>query len=401
MRTGIIRRLFRLPFALALLLTPLTTGTATGQVLRVGERIRAYFHAALLPHSDQFLAHSAPDVIALYRLKDRRHVRSFGPGTDVESFAVTSDEKILVLADESGGLSAYDLATGHLRWAQPCWEGLPGPVNDVSCSPEGRFVIAHKPYQAVIYETATGKRVNAIRFHRGGSYFAAAALCPNGQAVFVDTDEYLYTFDVATGKVTKKQRVGKIMRIRSSVDGKYVALYWIVNEGDISLRIVAAGGDWPFRDCGPPDRTVRLEPAEDGGFLLTQLDGDAKGPRWFVGRRWRPGAESLEELWRWPVETLIQAYLPDQMIGLATDDRLVTHLTDLRTGAELGRVDNSANYHFRRPSTTNVDRGGWLLPLCVAAVFVAIAWGGIVRFRRNAPKPPPPATAGDGIQPAK
>jgi WD40 repeat protein len=380
MLTGIEKRRRLLSLLFAALLATLAVPAAKGTTIDVRCR-----KALFLPHSGQFIAQDAMNGVALYRLNDRGLVHSFRAGAEVLRFAVTPDEKVLFLPDLDGNLSAHDLTTGQPVWHLSRWQTGLTSIWDVSFSQDGRFTLAcgGDKHEVLILETATGKLVRTLPTRLSRPAINSAALCPDGsRGVCTDSDGNLFAFEVATGLVKKLRSIGPTARIRYSVDGKYVVVLEAVQQ---QFQILAASGDWPVQLTGPPGYTGCIKSAEDGGFLVTQVNGDLEG------QRWRPGAKDLEVLWHRPFldEEGISDFLPDELIGISTDFRLVTRLIDLRTGAELGKVDNSANYRVTILSTTVSGFPGGLAALGVVAVLAVIAAVSILRRRRTTHCPSP------------
>src|SRR5579883_2005677 len=125
----------RLPlsFLLASLVAPLTAATAAGRT--IDTRFR---QALFLPRSGQFIAQDAMNGAALYRLGDTGLVHSFRVKESVWRFAVTSDEKTLLMAGLGGNVSAHDLTTGQTLWELSGAQSGLGLVRDVSFSRDGR-----------------------------------------------------------------------------------------------------------------------------------------------------------------------------------------------------------------------------------------------------------------------
>jgi WD40 repeat protein len=375
----------RMWFLVTVLVTPLVTPPARGTSYDFSPR-----QALFLPRSGQFLAQDAMNGAALYRLSDRTLIRSFRAGQTVRRFAITSDEKILLMAGKDN-LSAHDLTTGQTLWELSGAQSGLSSVSDVSFSHDGRLAVACGDGKAVIFEVATGSPVRVLPVPPSAIGVVAAALSPDGtRGVLEGGDWALYEFDVATGQTKLVRAPDAIARIRYSADGKHVA-FWRFTARQICIS--GASGDWPIRYVALTGEDAFFKPDDDGGFLLQDWriefnDQDIESKRDLTGLRWRPGAEKPQELWRCRSDLggIFSDFLPDQMIGIYTKHQLVTRLTDLRTGAVVGEVDNSANYRRGEDTPTTVfGVGTWLPALGLVTVLGAVAFVGI-RFLRRAPR---------------
>jgi hypothetical protein len=324
--------------------------------------------AWLLTGSPQFLVRDAWNGVALYRLGDLGRVHRFRTRSRLARFAVTPDEKLVLLVCDDGSISAGDLATG-----EACWDLSPSQTGmtrgySVRCFSAGQSFVAWdawaNKFQALIFDSATGRHVGAVPSPPGQTGVQAVALCPGAAGgILVGADHRLYAFETASGRVTDTgvNIPRPVWHVVYAVDGKHMAILEGVDAQQ--LRIVTTGKDWHVLDVGTPVPVGHIKPAADGGYLLTAVDvkwdarGVARMPDSF-GLRWRPGTNRLEELWRVRtcyVEPEPLDFLPDELIGVRTDFQLRTEVIDLRTGAVLGNVDNSANY---RPAITSYTSFG-------------------------------------------
>jgi hypothetical protein len=330
----------RIPPALLLAtaVTLLSAPTATGTTYDRRPR-----PTAVLAVSGQFIAQDASDGVALYRLGDTSLVRRFRARAAVYKFAVTADEKVLLMACDDGSLAAREVATGRALWDLSRSRSGLSFVYDVCFARDGRSVIVCGANdRALIFETASGRRIGVVSFPSGQTSIMSAALCPDGsRGVLINLGEEVCAFDVATGR-PRQTGVTGAWPIRYSADGRYVALRSNNSGEREQLRVVTAGDGWAVQDLGEFGNIGHIKPDEGGGFLAAALARDSQSS---TGVRCWPAAGRLEEVWRLPTGDGERTdFTTGDSVGVATTSRLVTRVVDLRTGAVLGSADNSANY---------------------------------------------------------
>jgi hypothetical protein len=344
----------------------------------------------LLSDSERLIAQDSWDSVTLYRVKDAAVVRRFPAGSGIEVFALTPDEQLLVLACEEGSLSAWDVETGQRAWQQSPWQSGLSYVYDASFAQDGQSVIVcDERDQAVIYESRTGQRIGAVRFPRMQTNIMSAALSADGTSgVLIDLGERLFTFDVKTGRLTDTDLKGA-WPVRYSVDGNYLAFRSSNSGTSEQLRVVAVKEQLAKRDIGQFSYIRNIRPTKEGSFLVSaRVGGRFAEDMAIVGVQVWPGTGGLQEVWRRPAGKDVNEktdFALQTMIGVSTDFRLVTHLTDLRTGASLWSADNSANYRPTVVSYTSRDvmRTGWVWLACGAGGFAVFGLLVLVIRRRR------------------
>jgi WD40 repeat protein len=297
----------------------------------------------LLPVSKQFIVQSAWDSVGLYRLADLGLVRTFGVGASVNKFDVTQDEQTVLVGCDDGSLSAWDVATGAQRWGLSSWSSGQHYIQDVCFADDGRSVIiCGMQDDAFILNVQTGRKIGSVRFPPGQTNTMSAALSPDGSTgVVLDLGERLYAFDVSKGQLRPTGVTGA-WPVRYSRDGRYVALRSNNSGQSEQLRVVRADDTWAFRDLGEFNNIGHIKPIEGAGFLAAALVNQGED---CAGVLWRPETERLENLWQLAGQNRERTdFEPTAMVGVCTDHRLVTRVVDLRIGAALGTVDNSADY---------------------------------------------------------
>jgi hypothetical protein len=369
---------FRLGLVLALLLAPAATATSIDTSPRP---------TLILPASGQFVAQDSWEGVALYRLRDASLVRSFRAGHRVDTFAVTRDEKTLLIACLNGSLAAFDLATGATNWSLSPWQsGLHGGY-DASFAEDGQsLVVCDGDVQAVVFEVQTGRQIRGVRLPPAQTRILSAALSPDGShAVLVDASERLFALDVATGRLLNTGVTGA-WPARYSADGKFIALRSNNSDTNEQLRVVAADGTWTVRDLGEFSEIHHIKPLEDGGFLVSALpreDGQVS-----VGARCWPDRGRIEEVWRLRDRRRERMdFSPDGSVGVSTNWVLQTQLIDLRTRTVLASVDNLSNSSpgfLTRVLMLLGLRGtvGWIVLIVAVCVVVVAARSWLVRRRR-------------------
>jgi hypothetical protein len=157
-------------------------------------------------------------------------------------------------------------------------------------------------------------------------------------------------FDVSTGAQRDAGVKGGDTRLRYSSDGKYLAMDHLVRKPWATvLRVVSVEGKpaatdlGHFQSVGRVFGVGRIEPTDDGRFLVTGTVRDPKTRAYLtVGACCDPGARTLKELWRAPLEAGINEWTSfrlDEMIGVSTGMHYLTQVTDLRAGQNLLTIE--------------------------------------------------------------
>jgi hypothetical protein len=342
-------------------------------------------HAILLGKSARFLAQDAWDSVALYAVADGRLVRRFPAGQRVNAIDVTADEGLLLVAGAGGGIGVWDLETGtKVWWIGPFQTGL-GYVYDASFARDGRscIVCGYEGF-ALVYESRTGRQVAKVGFPPGQTLVLSACLSPDGsRGALVDLGERVFTFDVRAGAMQDTGLTGA-WPVRSAADGKRLGCRSANSGVQERLRVVALDPPPTARDVGQFACIGHIRPAEGGDFLVTAEAGQRAEGTSVVGVRYSPGRDQVEELWRLGAGRGVNRltdFDPETLLGVSTDFRLVTTLTDLRTGTSRLVIDNSANFRPEIVTSSSVGGSSWLLPGC-GAVTLVLAGLLAVMFRR-------------------
>ena len=300
--------------------------------------------AILLNDSQRFIAQDAWNSTALYRVGDGTMIYRFVAPTWINEIAITPDEKFLLLACNDGSLSLWEIDTGQRVWKQSASQSGLKYAYDANFAYNGKScVVCDSVDKAVILRNQTGQRIGVVQFPPMQTNIMSAALSPDGSSgVLIELGERLYTFDVATGQLADTGLTGAFP-VRYSVDGKYVAFRSSNSGISEQLIVVAMDGKFAKQNIGQFSHICHIRPAEDGTFLISSMDDKADG---VIGVQVWPATGKWKELWRYPLGSGISEkadFLPQSMIGVSTDYRLVTTLVDLQTGTTLRTIDNSAN----------------------------------------------------------
>jgi hypothetical protein len=309
---------------------------------------------AILPISGQFIAQDSWDGLGLYQLSDLTLVRTFRARASVNTFDVTKDEQTLLIGSDDGSLRTFDVATGEKLWERFPWQIGQHYSQDVCFSHDGKsVVVCGQDDKAVVFEARTSRWICTVRFPPHQTNTMSAALSPDGRkGVVLELGGRLYAFDVATGQLQPTGVTGA-WPVRYSTDGKYVALRSDNSGLREHLRVVKTDGTWSFRDLGEFSYIGHIRPIPDGGFLAA---AEVRNDECCLGVRCRPDPGRLEQVWRLVTDGREKTdFEINSAIGVATDYRLVTTVLDLRTGSELGSLDNSANYRPIVMTYTSAD----------------------------------------------
>jgi WD40 repeat protein len=329
--------------------------------------------AILLNDSKRFIAQDAWNSTALYRVGDGTMIHRFVAPDWIEGIAISPDETFLLLASFGGKISLWKTDTGEQVWAsQSGLESVHSPSfarNGESC------IVCGTRDEARIFQSRTGQRIGVVRFPTMQNDITSAALSPDGSSgVLIELGERVYTFDVATGQLADTGMTGAFP-VRYSVDGKFIAFRSSNSGISEQLIVVAMDGKCARHDVGQFSQICHITPAEDGTFLLTGMDDKTDN---VVGVQVWPATGKRKELWRYPPKNGISKKtdcLPQSMIGVSTDYRLVTTLIDLQTGTTLRSIDNSAN---REPPLVTriwndlVEQVGWVGLVCGAIIAIGL-----------------------------
>jgi hypothetical protein len=297
--------------------------------------------------------------VALYDAANGQPIHRFSAGARVEMIDLTTDQKSLLVACGDGSLSLWDLATGNNLWRKTrAQTGLPS-VSDACFAWDGRsFVVADFRAAAVVFHTDTGERVGPTAGPPRQIDVFTAALTPDGSGgVLIGLEEKVCIFEVRTG-VMRDTGVKGAWPARCSTDGKYAAFRSSNRGSGESLRLLTLDANPSSRDVVTLGFIGHIRPVEGGDFLVTgrRRQGEAYQT---AGVRCHPATGVVEEVWKvegWK-DMVKMDFDPATMRGVYTDFTLVTGLLDLRTGAELLKIDNSGNYREQIVSRT-VGGGG-------------------------------------------
>jgi hypothetical protein len=283
--------------------------------------------ALLLARSKQVVVFDSMISLAAYGVTDGKRLHRFQAGGRIQKFDVSADERFLVCCGE-GLVALWDLQRGQRLWQRR--PRMPDLIDiyDVSFAWDGlSFIVSSRGF-AVVYETRGGKEIQKVSLP--GVPPVSAALCPDGsKGVLVGDKQWLYTFEVASGRLTRTE-VRATGPVRYSADGKYVAYR---SDGSDLLRVVKLEALPGWKDKGLYLGQVR--PAADGSFLVCGRWGGAK---------YYPDTGEVKEIWK-PRENRslmwIHDFDPDLMLGVQTRFTLETTVFDLRTGSVSLTIDNN------------------------------------------------------------
>jgi WD40 repeat protein len=328
--------------------------------------------AILFADGTRFIAQDRSFGYTLYRTSDGAVLHRFPESASID---LSPDEKRVLVSLSDGSLYLWNVETGE----QVCRKGadatgLKSATRTIFAANGGRFACQTET-GAIVFDAKTGDRIDGASLPREGTV-ASVALEPDGKnGFFIDYSERLYRFDVATGRVRDTGFTGA-WPVRCSADGKFVAFRSSNSGTGERLSVVRIGEKLTKRDLGEFSHIAHIRPARDGSFLVT-----AEPPRRFdgliVGSHIRPEEERVQELWRLPWEQGVNErtdFQPESMIGVSTDYRLITTVTDLRTGKVMLTIDNSANYVPYMISTSHPGRipPDWPAPWVIFVSIVSL-----------------------------
>lgn len=317
--------------------------------------------AILFADGTKFIAQDGWNSAALYRTADGAAIHRFPAPNRVNCIAISPDEKRLLVACSDGSLLLWNVESGERVWQkEPVATGLKYIWGATFSGNGERIMACASQGDAIVLDARTGERIGTVGLPPKLTRITSVALNADGTGGFlIDVGGRLHSFDVATARVEVTEFTGA-GPVRYSTDGKYVA-FRSSNSGSAErLSVVRVGEKLTKRDLGEFSHIAHIRPARDGSFLVTARSSrrsDEKG-YWeeLVGTRIRPDNERVEELWRPGSEGVNERtdYLPESMIGVSTDFRLITTVTDLRTGKVTLTIDNSANARLEMTSTSFV-----------------------------------------------
>jgi WD40 repeat protein len=320
--------------------------------------------SVVLSHSKQFIAQDAINGVALYSLGDMNAIRRYRAQGSVVKFAIDPTEKVLVMCCSDGSSCAKEIASGESFWELPATEARLPSLDIIRISHNGSvFLGASGKARVTVYELATGRSICEVPTPPDATYWVSMDVSPDGnQCVLVsDTGKGLYQFFIKSEKLSSMGVAG-VGYVRYSADGEYIAFRRREESSIESVLIVKSDGSGVF-DLGSFCAVGMFRPSADGGFLLTVTSVAqnlvTNSPSYRVsGLWWHPRPTHVQQLWQAPIwcgEAVKMDFFPDQLIGITTDFRLVTWITDLRSDQLVGKIDNSANY--RPAMTTDSTRG--------------------------------------------
>lgn len=349
--------------------------------------------AILFTDGTRIVARDGMKSHTLYRVADGAVIRRFA---DADAVTLSPDEKQLLVSRTDGGMFLWDVETGEqVWWKDPAATGLKSSAWANFAGNGERFACSTGDGVAV-FDARTGDRIATIGAR---SSVWAVALAPDGtRGFFLEFEtaayERLFSFDVATGRVTATLYFGA-GPICYSTDGKFVAFRHSNSGAADCLSVIRLGNELTKYDLGEFSHIGHIRPAHDGSFLVsarTKRRDDERGHREFVGAQIWPDSRRVQEVWRFTMEQGVNEltdYSPERMIGVSTDVGLVTTITDLRTGKVTRTIDNGANYvpelisgspHGPRPEEA-YEPSLWVV-LVFASIFVLLAGVVVWRVRR-------------------
>jgi len=342
----------------------------------------------LLSDGTRLIAQDGWNSLALYQTADASVVHRFVAPSGVGPIALSPDEKLLLIACSDGSLGLWRVETGEPVWLKsPRASGLTYTYDATFAGNGERFAVSNQRDYAIVFITRTGDRIGAISFPPMQTNIMSVALGPDGTHGFlVDLGRRLHSFDVATGRPvdTGLTAAGPV---RFSTDGRYVA-FRNNNSGTAERLSVVRTVDPSVKgDFGDFAHIGHIRPASGGTFLVSAQVGERfDESSEFVGVQVWPDDGRVQEVWRFKPDQGVNErtdFLPRLMTGVSTDFRLVTRVTDLRSGQVTREIDNSANYRAEVLTYTSADidgRGAFLF-LIGGVLTVALVTGLLVRRR--------------------
>jgi hypothetical protein len=357
----------------------------------------------LFSDAKRFIAQDAWNSMAVYRVEDGAVVFRFKASDQICTAAISPDETLLLLGCEDAALTLWDIETGQQVWTLSGQQTGLRYVYDASFAQNGKsLIVCDERDQALILDPSTGVRTGRVSFPPLQTNIISAALSPDGATGFlIELGGRLHSFHVASGKLTDTGITGA-WPVRYSVDGKYIAFRSNDSGEAEKLRVITVQQNLVKQDVGEFFRIGHIKAVADGSFLVSakleeRIDAEGRIGYDVAGVQVWPSTGQLKRMWKYPLGPTANQrtdYLPDGLLGVSTDYKLVTHLTDLRTGESLRSIDNSANYKPILLTYTSRDlpslwleshglRGTWwwIVFGCGAASFVLA--GLIIVFSRR------------------
>jgi WD40 repeat protein len=344
--------------------------------------------AILFEDSKRFVALDGWNSLALYRV-DGSVVHRFPAPDRVDGIALSPDERYLLVVCNDGSLVLWRVATGERVWLKgPVESGLKYPYGVSFAANSERFAACDHEGKVIVFDTPTCKRIGSVSFPPRQTSVVSVALASDGTSGFLVTQGHeLYSFDVSTRRLTNTELTGAGPVLFSS-DGKYIAFLSGNSDQREQLSVVRVGDTLKRQDIGKFSYIGRIQPAGDGSFLLTERIGDQlEDSMHYVGVQVWPDGGRTQEVWRGaPFRDVneLTAFNPRSMIAVSTDFRLVTQITDLRSGKVLQEIDNSANSRLEMLTTSSVGRpwqdrlllwgGGAVAVLLLAGILIWRSW---------------------------
>jgi len=347
--------------------------------------------ARLLSGCRKFIAQDARNSLALYRASDGQVLQRYQARDSIGRFDVTTDERLLLTVTREGSIELWNIETGEQLWskdAEHCqWAACSQYA--VTFARDGCSFLALKDDLVRVFDTQSGRQVDSVRFTLHPAGYLSAALSPDGTlaAGVFDFSGGLFVFERATGESKESGLTGS-GPICFSTDGRFLAFGTAHSSSalgvDQQLRIVALARPLAAMDVGRFSYIGHVKPLPGGSFQITARVGGRRDPdSRLVGMQYAPATKQLREIWRLPANGTVQPtadFDADRMLAVSTDWRLLTHLVNVRTGASLLTIDNSANYFAPRNEPAPSTWTGWLVLTAAPVILVGIVLCGI-RFR--------------------
>ncbi len=243
----------------------------------------------------------------------------------VSATAFSPDGKLML----TGGGSVLLLRDIQQNKAVHSFSGHASPVNTISFSPDGKHILSgHADGQILLWETATGLRVNTLK--GSASAVNSMALLHAGRYLLTgNQDGSLKLWDTTTGRQERVYRGQRspVRAVAASPDGRLAVSG--NQAGRIALWDIYDGNRLAFYDVGQdPLTAVALSP--DTGYVLA---GTQKGTVMALER------SSGKQLWRtgedYPINRLVIS--PDGASFLCATEGKPFTLRDMNTGRTVRR----------------------------------------------------------------
>lgn len=372
-------------YALGRSLLTLTLALCLCAAQALGTTISTSPNIAVLLQSGQFIAQDTLSSVMLYDATGNPVKRfSAGPITD---FAVSPDEGSLLIACADGSLKLCDVRTGRTTWSKLPAETARG-FYDACFAQDGKsLIVCEHQDRALVYDALSGRQLGVVQFPPMQNNIMSAALSPDGsQGALVDLSERVFTFDVATGAMRDTGHTGA-WPIRYSADGRFFAFRSLNSGTNEQLRVVTVDDTSVRTDIGQFGTIGHIKPTSDGKFLVTAETRRGSTYAGTAGVRIDPATGREELVWRTTGNSVLERktdFDPQSMIGISTSYRLLTSVSDLRTGAVLRTIDNSAAYH---QAIRGESRSTWRSVAAGAATVAGLVGVVILMVRRMFAEP--------------